>query len=179
MSYAAVAQKYAKALFEQTQATATTAKVEAELTTVSHILNQDAILFFENPFNAISDKMTVVGNTFEGKVSSETLNFIKLLVEKNRVGAIADIATSFSNLSKSLVGTVKGKLFSVTEPSKEFINSVQDTLTKKLNQKVELEFHKDASLVAGFKVEVGGWTIDDSAAAHLNKIKEDLMKRGL
>jgi F0F1-type ATP synthase delta subunit len=52
-------------------------------------------------------------------------------------------------------------------------------LSQTLNKKVKLSVQKDASLLSGYKVTVGGWTLDDSAQFHLNKIKEDISKRGI
>lgn len=179
MSYNAVAEKYAKALFEAVEDKKTALAIEKELLEVATVFTSDIIAFFDNPFNAQADKLVTISQAFEGKVSAETLNYLKVLTEKNRIPAIKEIAITFSNLVKAGEGTVKGRLFSPSEPAAEFIKNVEDALSKTIGQKVELEFHKDAALIAGFKVEVGGWTIDDSASAHLNKIKDDLMKRGL
>ena len=47
------------------------------------------------------------------------------------------------------------------------------------SKKVKLTVKKDSSLLSGYKVTVGSWTLDDSAQFHLNKIKEDISKIGI
>lgn len=179
MSTNIVAQKYAQAVYEETYKNGKTGQVGQELIAVAKIMTSDIVQFFQNPFNAESDKLTTINQAFEGKVSSETHNILKLLVNKGRMNIIGDLSEELNTLIRNSTGQTRGKLLSPTEPTKEFISQVETELSKILNKKIELDFEKDESLIAGFKVQVGGWTIDDSASAHLNKIKDDLMKRGL
>lgn len=179
MSTNVVAQKYAQAVYEETYKNGKTGLVGQELMAIAKVMAPDFIQFFQNPFNKLEDKLTTVNQTFEGKVSAETHNILKLLVSKSRMHIIGDLSEELNTLIRNSTGQTRGKLFSPVEPTKEFISQVEAELSKLLNKKIELDFEKDESLIAGFKVQVGGWTIDDSASAHLNKIKEDLMKRGL
>lgn len=171
--------KYSKALFEVTYEKGTAGESAQQLLEVSKAFSEDVVLFFKNPFNQMENKLSVAKSAIEGKVSVEVFNFICLLVEKNRVGLISEMAKDFSTLVQSSAGITKGKLFAATNVSAEFIKQVEEQASKTLGKKVELTFEKDQALIAGYKVQVGGWTMDDSAEAHLRILKEELIKKGL
>ena len=175
----AVTNKYAKALFDVTYSNGKSGEVASQILEISKIMDKNNLSFFENPFNAISEKHMVLQNTFEGKVNSEVLNFLNLLVDKNRMGLISDISKQYSDLILSSAGITKGKIYSSENLDKSYIQQVQAAVSKTLNCKVELSFEKDENLLAGYKVQVGGWTLDDSAQTHLKILKDELMKRGL
>ena len=90
-----------------------------------------------------------------------------------------EISKELTTLVQASAGITKGKLFSAVEVSPEFLKQVEAQASKALNKQVELVFEKDSSLIAGYKVQVGGWTLDDSAEAHLRILKDELMKKGL
>ena len=175
-----VTAKYAKALFDVTYANGKSGEVATQLLELSKVFNNaSAISFFENPFNVHADKLTVVNNTLEGKASSEIINFMTLLVDKNRMGLVSEIAKEYSTLVQSAAGITKGKIYSAVQLDTAYIQQVEAAVSKTLNSKIELSFEKDENLLAGYKVQVGGWTLDDSANTHLKILKEELMKRGL
>lgn len=174
-----VTAKYAKALFDVTYANGKSGEVANQLLEISKAFDSNATSFFNNPFNAHADKLAVINNTLEGKASPEVINFMTLLVDKNRVGLVADMAKEYSTLVQSAAGITKGKIYSATALDAAFVSQVEATVSKTLNSKIELTFEKDETLIAGYKVQVGGWTLDDSINTHLKTLKEELMKRGL
>lgn len=174
-----VTSKYAKALFDVTYANGKSGEVATQLLEVSKAFNASAVTFFSNPFNSQADKLAVINNTLEGKASPEVINFMNLLVDKDRVGLVAEIAKEYSTLVQSAAGITKGKIYAAVPLEQSYISQVEATVSKTLNRKIELSFEKDEKLIAGYKVQVGGWTLDDSANTHLKILKEELMKRGL
>lgn len=179
MSSNNVVTKYAKSLFDVTYASGTAGDVGQQLNEIQKAFTADVVAFFQSPFNTAENKLTVAKAALEGKASVEAFNFVLTLVQNERVSLLKEIAKEFSSLVQASAGITKGKLFSAQEVSEEFLKSVEATASKALGKKVELTFEKNPSLVAGFKVEVAGWTMDDSAQAHLKILKEDLIKRGL
>jgi F-type H+-transporting ATPase subunit delta len=175
-----VTAKYAKALFDVTYANGKSGEVATQLLELAKAFdNASTITFFENPFNVHADKLTVLNNTLEGKATPEVINFMTLLVDKNRMGLVSEMAKEYSTLVQSAAGITKGKIYSSVQLDAAYIQQVEATVSKTLNRKIELSFEKDESLIAGYKVQVGGWTLDDSANTHLKILKEELMKRGL
>ncbi|MBC7752758.1 MAG: ATP synthase F1 subunit delta [Moraxellaceae bacterium] len=175
-----VTSKYAKALFDVTYANGKSGEVATQLLELAKAFNNaSTVTFFENPFNVHADKLSVMNNTLEGKALPEVINFMILLVDKNRMALVSDIAKEYSTLVQSAAGITKGKIYSSIVLDSTYVQQVEATVSKTLNRKIELTFEKDESLIAGYKVQVGGWTLDDSANTHLKILKEELMKRGL
>ncbi len=174
-----VVDKYAKAFFEVTYEKGIAGECALQLAEISKAFTADVVSFFKNPFNSLDNKLSAAKSAIEGRCSVETFNFICTLVERNRVGAMLEISKELTMMVQAAAGITKGKLFSAAEVSPEFLKQVEVAASKALNKKVELSFEKDSSLIAGYKVQVSGWTLDDSADAHLRILKDELMKKGL
>ncbi len=180
MSADAIIRKYSQALFEVSEDLKKSEQVGHELEAVAKIFSQtEARVFFESPFNSGDNKTMVAKSSLEGKCSPELFNFMITLVQNDRVGFVADISTAFQALVRARGGETEGVLYVSGEASAGLKEQVEQKLTKALNKKVKLTVEKDPALLSGYKVTVGGWSIDDSAQYHLNKIKEEISKRGL
>ncbi|MBC7464903.1 MAG: ATP synthase F1 subunit delta [Bdellovibrio sp.] len=180
MSADIIVEKYANAMFETSFAASTLSKVAAELDVVTKAFSdQNVVDFFKNPFNSKENKMMVAKATLEGKVSAEIFNFIITLVQNERIQLIAKISEAFQEKSSQSGGEAEGVLFAAQEPTAEFKAKLEAKVSEVLKKKVHLKVQTDKSLIAGFKVQVGGWILDDSAQNHLKKLTEDISKRGL
>lgn len=180
MSADAVVNKYSNALFGATEANKNTEAIAAELEQITQLFSKDEVVqFFKSPFNSSDTKVMVAKSALEGKCSAETFNFLITIVEKERVSFLSLINNSFQALARAKSGETEGVLYVSGETTEGFRAQVEASLSKTLNKKVRLSVEKDPGLLSGYKVSVGGWTINDSAQFHLNKIKEDISKRGI
>lgn len=180
MSADALIEKYSRSLFEATESGRNTEIIASEMQEIAKIFSQeDVVTFFKSPFNSTDTKTMVAKSTLEGKCSAETFNFMILLVENERVGLLAQINQNFQALLRSKGGETEGTLYVAAATTEAFKSQVEAGISKSLNKKVKLKVETDPALISGYKVTVGGWTMDDSAQYHLNKIKEDILKRGI
>ena len=180
MSANLIVQKYSQSLFEATEEIKKTDVVAAELNQVAQLFVQDETLsFFSSPFNTNDNKVMVAKSALEGKCSPELFNFMITLVQNDRVAFVGDINEAYQTLVRAKTGETEGVLYTAADVTDQFKAQVEVKLSQALNKKVKLSVQKDASLLSGYKVTVGGWTLDDSAQFHLNKIKEDISKRGI
>ena len=179
MSSNNVVKKYAKSLFDVAYAKGIAGDAGQQLNEISKAFTEDVVKFFANPFNQADQKISVAKSSLEGKCLPEVYNFLITLVQNERVSLLKEITKEFGSLVQANAGITKGKLYASQEVSAEFLKQVEEKASKALNKKVELVFEKNQNLLAGYKVEVAGWTMDDSAQAHLKILKDDLIKRGL
>lgn len=180
MSADVIVQKYAQSLFEACEASKATDVVAAQLQTVSQLFAaQDVQAFFSGPLNSSDNRVMVAKSALEGKCAPELFNFMIMLVNNGRMGLVAEINNAFQGLVRSKSGETEGVLYVAQPATDAFKAQVEAKLSKSLNKKVKLSVQTDASLISGYKVTVGGWTLDDSAQYHLNKIKDEISKRGL
>lgn len=180
MSADQVVQKYSQALFDACVVNKNVDAVASELAQVTKLFCQtDAQSFFNSPFNSVDNKVMVAKSALEGKCAPEVFNFIVTVVEKNRMMLLQQMSEAMSALVRASGGQTEGVLYSASDVAPAFVSEVEAKVGAVLNKKVKLKSQKDASLLAGYKISVGGWTMDDSAQFHLNKIKEDISKRGI
>ena len=180
MSADILTQRYSQALFQTAEANKNTDQIADELAKVTEIFCQpDVVTFFNSPFNSGDNKAMVAKSALEGKCSVELFNFLVTLVHNERVAFLAQINDAFQALVRAKGGETEGVLYVAAEASEAFKSQVEAKLAQTLNKKVKLSIQKEPALLSGFKVVVGGWTMDDSAQYHLNKIKEESSKRGI
>lgn len=180
MSFEVLAQKYSQALYDVAETNKKVGTISFELDQVSKVFSgENIVAFFESPFNTTETKIAVAKSALEGKCALELFNFMIMLVEKERVALLTHINEAFQVLMRNKSGEAEGVLFVAGDISDTFKSQVEAALSQKLNKKVKLKIEKDPSLLSGYKVAVGGWTMDDSAQFHLNKIKDDILKRGI
>ena len=176
MSTEAIIQKYSQALFD-VAAQGKAGVLAFEVDAVSKIFGtKQAQQFFTSPFNSTDNKVLVAKATLEGRCIPEVFNYMVTLVENERIGLVLQINDQFQTLTQSLSGEARGILYSAVEPTEEFKAQVEQKLSESLKRKVSLKAQKDPTLLSGYKVTIGSWTIDDSAQFHLNKLKEDISR---
>jgi F-type H+-transporting ATPase subunit delta len=180
MSADIVVQKYSRALFEACEQASKTELVAAELAQAVAIFGQKEVAdFFTSPFNSVDNKVMVAKSALEGKCAPELFNFFVTLAEKGRMALVSEMNNEFQKLVSEKSGQTEGVLYVASSVSDSFKAQVETKLSETMKKKVKLKVEKDPSLLAGFKVSVGGWTMDDSAQFHLNKIKDEISKRGI
>lgn len=178
MSADLLRKKYSQALFEVAEASGSAGQISHELQQISKVFSQDEnINFFSSPHNTIDTKLALAKSALEGRCSKEVFNFISLVVENERVAQLAGICDAYQALVRTKSGETEGVLSVPGEVSGGFRERVEEELSRSLNKKVRLKIEKDASLISGYRATVGGWTVDDSAQFHLNKIKENISQR--
>jgi F-type H+-transporting ATPase subunit delta len=178
MSSEAIVQKYSQALFEiSTQGKA--GVLAFEIDAVSKLFGSEQTQdFFNSPFNSQDNKMVVAKASLEGQCMPEVFNYIVTLVQNDRIGLVAEINEAFQILVRNQSGETEGVLYSAAEPTEAFKAQVEQKLSESLKRKVTLRAQKDPSLLSGYKVTIGSWTIDDSAQFHINKLKEEISHKG-
>ena len=88
-----IADRYAQALFEVGEETQTTSELYQELSELVKILNEnnDFYSFLKSPLISCEDKKTVMQNIFENQLSDSMNNFLKIVIDKDRMSVIEKI----------------------------------------------------------------------------------------
>ena len=180
MSAEMIAEKYATALFESATTAGTVAPMATELESVSKAFgDQSAMDFFSSPFNSQDQRISIAKSSLEGKVSAEMFNFVSTLVKNERIHLIKEIAQVYKAKAAQVGGQAEGTLYVVDQPSAEFKATLEKKVSTILKKEVRLKTVTDKDLISGFKVQVEGWTLDDSALHHLKKLTDTISTRGL
>ena len=174
-----VNKRYAEALIKITEENNTTKGVLSDFAEVVKALeeNKELKLFFLNPHVKISDKKDVLKELFEGKISIELLNLLKLIVDKDRIKYIPGILDEYSKLYDENRNVLNLKISSAVPLEEMQINSIKQKylrLYDKSSAKVKLEI--DEKLIGGVRVQIGDKVIDGSIKGRLESMMEIMMK---
>ena len=173
-----LARPYAKAIFEF-------ALASKELSLWSDILqrlavlvlNEQALQFLMNPEVTEKKQIQFLMGFFDKNESLQTVameNLLGLLTQHKRLPLLPDIKAIFEVLRAEQEKTLKVKVISFAELTKEQQAQLTSSLSQRLERQVTLEVNLDKSLLGGAVVHAGDLIIDGSVRGKLNKLRTEL-----
>ena len=169
-----IAKRYARAFFAIAAEEQRYEAFSRELGRFSAVLKQNRDLneFLANPvFNQL-DKKAVLEQILERiDLSPLTANFLKLLVDKRRIGILPDIEDSYRDLMDNALNRVRITVttaFPLTEGLAARLRAKLEELT---GREVEMHVREDRSLLGGIAVRVGDTLYDGSIRTQLDNIR--------
>jgi F-type H+-transporting ATPase subunit delta len=103
-------------------------------------------------------------------------NFLNLLLDKNRIGAIEQISMHYERLTDEISNIARAE---VMTPS-PLGTAAQDKLKKALGdltkKEIKMEIREDESLIGGVIVKIGDMVLDGTVKAQLQGLKESLKR---
>lgn len=171
-----VAERYAEALFQVGEETNSTTKLYEELNAVVDILksNKDFFNVLKSPLVSKGEKRNLVEKVLGGQLSSSLNNFLKIIIDKDRVSAIEAILKSYKSLLNEKNNVVEGVAITAIAMTKDEISELEAKLSSKYNKNVTLENKVDESILGGVLVRLGNEEIDGTVKTRLAKMKEQL-----
>jgi F-type H+-transporting ATPase subunit delta len=171
-----VASRYAEALFQVGEETDSTDKLYGELKAVVDIVkeNKDFSNILRSPLVSKEEKKDLITKVFEGKLSQNMINFLKILADKDRLALLADIEKDFKVLLNEKNNILEGIVITAVPMKEEEVKELQTKLSAKYNKTVVLENEVDKSVLGGVLVRIGNEEIDGTVKNRLDKMKEQL-----
>jgi len=121
-----------------------------------------------------NDKLAFVDRVLNDNYSEELKSFLKLLIDKERIGHLLEIA-EYIRIYYSHGQEIEALLKTSFPLDVEVIRAIENKLEKKLNKKFKFYIDLDADLLGGVQVTMGDNTvIDDSVKNRLFDLKEKL-----
>lgn len=168
-----VAEPYAEALLDLAKSRDSLKETVNDMNIVSQFLvnSNDLKKFLSNPLITKEAKKNVVKDILGEQISSNSLKFLLLLVDRGRIGVLESIAQKFLELSYEEESIAIAKIISSVQLSAQ----QQQNLAEKLKiisgaKQIKLALKVDPQLIGGFTVEIGSRLIDTSIRGQLRKI---------
>lgn len=174
-----VALRYATSLFEIAQEEKSIERYESELNLIKDVicLDEQNMAFFTH-FNVSKEaKKETLDKGFKNNVSPYVLNFVKLLIDKNRMHSILEIISAFHTLTNDYLGIKEGTLYTSELLDKDQILKIEAAMSRKMNAKVTLNMQVDESLIGGIKVVIGNHVVDGSIKNKMDLLKNELLRK--
>ena len=171
-----IADRYAQALFEVGEETQTTSELYQELKQLVDILNENKDLynFLKSPLIGREDKKNVMNNIFEDQLSKNMNNFLKIVIDKDRISVIENIQESYKSLLNDKNNILEGTAITAVSLNEKEIKDLEKNLSTKYNKNVTLTNVVDETILGGVLVKLGNEEIDGTIRTRLSRMKKQL-----
>ena len=171
-----IADRYAQALFEVGEETQTTSELYQELKQLVDILNENKDLynFLKSPLIGREDKKNVMNNIFEDQLSKNMNNFLKIVIDKDRISVIENIQESYKSLLNDKNNILEGTVITAVALNEKEIKDLEKNLSTKYNKNVTLTNVVDETILGGVLVKLGNEEIDGTIRTRLSRMKKQL-----
>lgn len=177
MADTSIARRYAQALFDLSRKEGAAERVETDLETIDALLRTQPKLLrvLRAPVIARAKKKELVRRLFEDQVSSLTLRFLYLLIEKRREAVLPEINRQFRALSYQAASILPVTATVAQRLSREERARLAEALARRTGKTVELAEEVDPELIGGVVLRLGDTIIDGSVAGQLRRLHQQLL----
>ncbi|MDY0188035.1 MAG: ATP synthase F1 subunit delta [Syntrophus sp. (in: bacteria)] len=169
-----IAKRYARAFFDIAGEDKLYEQYYDELSSFARIVKEDKNLkeFLANPVFGQAEKKAVVEAILQKiKMSEMTSNFLKLLVDKKRIGMLAEIADYYRELMDEVLKRVRVSVKTAYPLKEEATAEIKKGLEQMTGKQTEVTIEEDRSLLGGIVIRVGDTLYDGSIKTQLNNIR--------
>lgn len=175
-----VAERYAQGLFELARETDTIREKKEQAALILKALaeNPELSVFLRAVKVTKDEKKNLIANVFAQAADTDTINLIKLLIDKGRIGYFREIFQEFVRLADDELGIATAVVESARELKAEDIERIRLALVKKTGREIIMTTKINPELIAGIKVTVGNNVTDITMKTKIDSMKEALLKGG-
>lgn len=171
------ATRYAQAFFDLGKEEDKLSVFKDDLIAIDEIIkqNDDLSRLLKHPKVDKEERKNIVKKVFGG-TDDLTMNFLKLLVDRNRFMNIHDIKNQYISLYNEANDIAIAYIYSAKTLSEEELQSIVKMLEKRYKKTIEYKTRIDESLIAGIRVKVGDDVLDNTLDHQLDRMKEAVKK---
>jgi F-type H+-transporting ATPase subunit delta len=179
VKYAAIAERYARALLELGQETHELAQLTEQIARVADVYagNGELRAVLDNPIVAEAQREAVLRDVAARLDLKElAVNTLRLLARRRRLHALPDIAEALRTLSDQASGILRATVTSAAPLSPDYCEKLTRQLEHATQKKVVLDKRTDPSLIAGVVTRIGDHTIDGSLKGRLADLERQILQ---
>ena len=171
--------RYAGALYTAASKAGMLDKVDTELLSITNVMSKDRgfSAFLGNPTVPRAEKQMKLENLLEdGKFSHLTKNLVITMSANGRVGELAKVVDSFTELMEAARGIVNVRIISAEKLDKKHLDKIQSAVVGMAGagKKVNVEVQVDPNILGGLQVQVGEKFLDLSVASRVSSLSASL-----
>jgi F-type H+-transporting ATPase subunit delta len=170
-----VAHAYANALFEVAKEKGKLDAIRDQLGQFSDALDADRELqvFFFSPYFSSAEKIDGAKRAIAG-ADPEFVNFLKLLIDKQRMTEVFRIRRQFEELWKHENRRIDVTVTSAIELDAAVVSKIGEEIERQTGQQVELASRVDEDILGGVVLQVGNMVLDASIRSRLEKLRKSV-----
>ena len=174
---AKIAAPYARALYDFSVDQNLMHQITADFQNLEVFLNKtpDLTQYLKNPLINAEQKREVLEKTLQSEINKETLKFLIVLVDRNRINLLQEVISSYLELvyEAASIKTIE------VSTAYAFTNLQKNTLIKKLKEltnarEIRLVITVDSSLIGGFLIKTNSKVLDFTIKNQLQNLAKHL-----
>ncbi|WP_298430256.1 F0F1 ATP synthase subunit delta [Ottowia sp.] len=170
---ATIARPYAEALFEASRGDLPGA--QHWLDALAAAADEPQLLqFAANPKVNAAQVFQVVTSVLDKPLPDLGANFLRTVIENDRLAALSSVAKQFRELANEQGGRSDAVIYSAFPISDADLGALKTVLEKRFGRALEASVHVDPELIGGVRVVVGDEVLDTSVKARLQQMKSAL-----
>ena len=173
-----IAQNYASALLSIASDENKVVEYQKEVKELMKIIkdNPDFLMLLDSRFLTVEERKQKVSEILIG-FSSDVVNFIKIIVDHNRVSYLEDILQAFNTLCNESRDIVEGLIYTAFPLEEKTLQKIKQKISQIENHDVDLIVRIDPSLIGGVKVVINSHVYDGSIKNKLEQMQVDLSRK--
>ncbi|MEK6681483.1 MAG: ATP synthase F1 subunit delta [Nitrospirota bacterium] len=172
-----IARRYAKALFSITEKSGEGEAVKKEIHILSHTIDANRELrnlIFNPIFGRDKKERVIIGILNKIKGRETTKNFVRLLLKKDRIRFLKEIAESLTQLLDEKENRKKAVVITSSKLPEKSLSKIKDKLSAITRKDIEVEERVDGSIIGGIVIQIGSLVYNGSIKTQLDNIKKRL-----
>jgi F-type H+-transporting ATPase subunit delta len=170
-----LARPYAAAVFKRASESDSAEQWSQMLAFIAAVVkDKDISTIAENPKISTARLTQLLLDICQGQLTSEGENFLKLLVQNDRLTLAPQISSLYEIHKADAEGYVDVDVKAAYAFTKEEQKKLTSALERTLNKKVRLSVSMDKSLIGGFLAKAGDRVIDGSIKGRLQHMQKTL-----
>ena len=169
------ARVYAEALFAAGEDKGKIDELQDQLARFADAVDGDRELqvFLFSPYFSSAEKVAGLKRAVNG-ADTELINFLELLIEKQRMTELFRIRRHFDELWKEENRRIEVTVTSAVELAPAVVEKVGEEIERQTGQKVELASRVDGEILGGIVLQVGNKVLDASIRSRLEKLRKSV-----
>ncbi|HEU4735882.1 MAG TPA: ATP synthase F1 subunit delta [Solirubrobacterales bacterium] len=169
------ARVYAEALFDVAKEKGKLDAIRDELAQFVDAVdgNRELQVFFFSPYFSSAEKVAGLKRAVSD-ADAELLNFLELLIEKQRMPEIFRIRRQLDEFWKQENRRIDVTVTSAVTLEPAVVEKVGEEIERQTGQKVDLSSRVDAEILGGIVLQVGNKVLDASIRSRLEKLRKSV-----
>ena len=179
MSDLRLSRRYARALFSLGREDGSFDQYGKELGEFTDFYreNRDFEQVITNPVFAVEDRKRILKVVLDKSgFSSLVKNFLNLLLDKNRIGAIEAITEHYQSLTDEASNIAHAEIVTARPLKEETLDNVVKSLAGLTSKDIKPDVKEDPDIIGGVIVKIGDLVLDGSIKAQLEGLKESFRR---
>ena len=167
------ARRYAEALLELAPDERTVVEFRASLEKLAPVFDRATVANLRDPSVPMKQRVEALNSALAGEPDA-VRSLIVLLLEKDRIALVPQIALAFGDLVDKREGIAKARITTAVPLDEPARRELVRRLERESGRKLRATFTVDPALIGGAKVQIGDHLIDSSVYAKLTALGRQL-----